>query len=154
MVTILKRKEHLHLQFHHHLTCPCTSVQWRSTGSTILKVIRVFQFSHTFTWLIPCTTDLITALKSWKDVSTKQRSGEHIPTVTTYITNNYRNVDMPLHPLDRCFVDTSFQLCKADKKSESQNWSKRTLHNGAQWLIQNQVVVQSCDVVMSKWNTL
>ena len=41
-----------------------------------------------------------------------------------------------------------------DKKSESQNWSKRTLHNGAQWLVQNQVVVQSCDVVTSKQNTL
>ena len=37
-----------------------------------------------------------------------------------------------------------------DKKSESQNWSKRTLHNGAQWLVQNQVVVQSRDVVTSK----
>jgi len=32
-------------------------------------------------------------------------------------------------------------------KSELQNWSKRKLHNGAQSLIQNQVVVQSHDVV-------
>ena len=37
-----------------------------------------------------------------------------------------------------------------DKKSESQSWSKRTLLNGAQWLVQNQVVVQSHDVVTSK----